>query len=239
MTGLEHFWTQGDGVIRATALTLLAMSVSTWVVIVWKLRLLRAAHASLREATAAFWGAADLEEARAQVARADRTGQVSLLVEAAARLPQDGTLDASAPAEAQRTRRLRDALHQGLVPLQQGQVLLASVGSTAPFVGLFGTVWGIYHALAGLAGLADTATPGLEAVAGPVGEALLITAAGLVVAVPAVLAYNAFGQQIARCEADLEGFALDLRDAIASRGDRMPLSSSVRDAVASLADRDA
>ncbi|MCU0773012.1 MAG: MotA/TolQ/ExbB proton channel family protein [Ideonella sp.] len=219
MNGLEHFWIHGDVVIRATALLLLAMSVATWAVIAWKVRLLRAARASVRGATAAFWSARDLDDARDRVAETDRTGQVALLVEAAARPAEDGTLEATGPADAQRTRRLREALHEGLAPLQQGQVLLASIGSTAPFIGLFGTVWGIYHALAGLAG--ETALS-LEAVAGPVGEALLITAAGLVVAVPAVLAYNVFGQQVARCEADLEGFALDLRDSLA--GKREPAS---------------
>ena len=103
----------------------------------------------------------------------------------------------------------RDALHQGLAQLQFGQVVLASVGSTAPFVGLFGTVWGIFHALGGMAegnGLS------IEKIAGPVGEALVFTAAGLAVAIPAVLGYNVFGKRISACEADLEGFAHDLRE---------------------------
>jgi biopolymer transport protein ExbB len=87
-------------------------------------------------------------------------------------------------------------------------VVLATVGATAPFVGLLGTVWGIYHALIGI----DSAGTSIEKLAGPVGEALVMTAAGLAVAIPAVLAYNIFGRSIARIEADLEGFALDLRD---------------------------
>ncbi|WP_313759478.1 MotA/TolQ/ExbB proton channel family protein, partial [Diaphorobacter nitroreducens] len=109
------------------------------------------------------------------------------------------------------TRVLRDALHGVLGKLQFGQVLLATVGSTAPFVGLLGTVWGIYHALTAMAGAGQIS---IERVAGPVGEALIMTAAGLTVAIPAVLAYNWFGRVIGRIEADLEGFARDLRELV-------------------------
>ena len=90
-------------------------------------------------------------------------------------------------------------------------MVLASIGATAPFVGLLGTVWAIYHALVGIS-LAGSIT--IEKVAGPVGEALIMTAAGLAVAIPAVLAYNVFGKWVAACEADLEGFAHDLRQMV-------------------------
>jgi biopolymer transport protein ExbB len=91
--------------------------------------------------------------------------------------------------------------------LQWGQTVLASIGATAPFVGLLGTVWGIQQALVGLsAGGALT----IDRIAGPVGEALLMTATGLLVAIPAVLAYNVLGKRVAACEAELEGFAHDL-----------------------------
>ena len=113
---------------------------------------------------------------------------------------------------------LRDALHGVLDKLQFGQVLLATVGSTAPFVGLLGTVWGIYHALTGIATAGQIT---IDKVAGPVGEALIMTAAGLAVAIPAVLGYNVFGRLIGRIEADLEGFARDLRELLAhARGRR-------------------
>ena len=88
-------------------------------------------------------------------------------------------------------------------------VLLATVGSTAPFVGLLGTVWGIYHALIAIASAGQIT---IDKVSGPVGEALIMTAAGLAVAIPAVLAYNIFGRYVSRIEADLEGFARDLRE---------------------------
>ena len=96
-----------------------------------------------------------------------------------------------------------------LARLQFGQVLLASIGSTAPFVGLFGTVWGIYHALVSISA---SGALSIDKVSGPVGEALIMTAAGLAVAIPAVLAYNIFGKRVATCEAELEGFAHDLRE---------------------------
>jgi biopolymer transport protein ExbB len=89
-----------------------------------------------------------------------------------------------------------------------GQVVLATVGATAPFVGLLGTVWGIYQAMGGIAA-AGTAT--IDRMAGPVGEALIMTAAGLAVAIPAVLAYNVLGRRVSALEAELEGFALDLQ----------------------------
>jgi biopolymer transport protein ExbB len=93
-----------------------------------------------------------------------------------------------------------------------GQVLLATVGSTAPFVGLLGTVWGIYHALISISGAGQIS---IDKISGPVGEALIMTAAGLAVAIPAVLAYNLFGRYVGRIEADLEGFARDLRELLA------------------------
>ena len=122
---------------------------------------------------------------------------------------QTGTLAAAGDRSQQLTRVLRDALHGAINRLQYGQVLLATVGSTAPFVGLLGTVWGIYLALTAIA---STGQITIDKVAGPVGEALIMTAAGLAVAIPAVLAYNIFGRQIGRIEADLEGFARDLRE---------------------------
>jgi len=124
-------------------------------------------------------------------------------------LPAGDTLAAAGERAQQLTRTLRDALHAIMGRLQFGQVLLATIGSTAPFVGLLGTVWGIYHALIGIAGSGQIS---IERVAGPVGEALIMTAAGLAVAIPAVLAYNWFGRVIGRIEAELEGFARDLRE---------------------------
>jgi biopolymer transport protein ExbB len=209
MDGITHFWGQTDAVGRAVALLLLAMSVSAWVLIVWKGWLLRRAAQDIERAVPAFWDAATLADGRARLATMDRERLLLPLLDAATALAATGTLESAGRLESQLTRRLRDALHQGLAHLQFGQVLLASVGSTAPFVGLFGTVWGIYHALVGIAAAGSIT---IEKVSGPIGEALIMTAAGIAVAIPAVLAYNVFGKWVAASEAELEGFAHDLRE---------------------------
>jgi len=209
MRGLIDFWAQTDAIGAAVAALLLAMSVGAWVIILWKAWLLRRVLRDLPLAMASFWQAPGLDEGLQRLAAADREAVLSRMVEAAGVLPSAGTLQAQASAESQLTRRLRDSLHASLAQLQTGQVFLASVGATAPFIGLFGTVWGIYHALLGMAGGGGMS---IEKVAGPVGEALIMTAAGLAVAIPAVLAYNLFGKWLGACEAELEGFAQDLRD---------------------------
>jgi len=209
MQGLSHFWAAGDGVGRAVALLLLAMSVAAWVLILWKGWVLRRAAGDIARAVPAFWDAATLDAGRARLAALDRERVLLPLLDAAAARPAAGTLEGAGQVASQRTRRLRDALHRGGRHLQFGQVLLASVGSTAPFVGLFGTVWAIYHALLGVAAAGSIT---IDKVSGPIGEALIMTAAGIAVAVPAVLAYNVYGKWVAACEAELEGFAHDLRE---------------------------
>ena len=209
MEGLTRFWIDTDHVGRAVALLLLGMSVCSWVLVLWKGWLLRRAARDIANAVPAFWDAGSLDDGRARLLAMDRERVLLPLLDAATSRPAAGTLESAGRAESQLTRRLRDALHRGLAHLQFGQVLLASVGSTAPFVGLFGTVWGIYHALAGMAAAGSIT---IDRVSGPIGEALIMTAAGIAVAVPAVLAYNVFGKRIAACEAELEGFAHDLRE---------------------------
>jgi biopolymer transport protein ExbB len=204
--------TQGGFVSQLVAMLLLAMSVASWVVILWKTWLLRRAAGDVARSTAAFWQSPTLEAASEKVAAFDREALVLPLV-AATQATTQGTLATASDRAAQLTRVLRNALHGVLRKLQFGQILLATVGSTAPFVGLLGTVWGIYHALTGMAA-GEQIT--IDKVSGPVGEALIMTAAGLAVAIPAVLAYNIFGRSIGRLEADLEGFAFDLRELLAA-----------------------
>ena len=211
MTGFANFWAQGDAITRSVAVLLLLMSVSAWVVIFWKGWLLRRVHVDLQRAVAAFWAAPSFDAGREQLSAFDREGVLRPLVDAAVTVPPSGTLESRGHADSQLTRRLRDALHGVLGHLQFGQVLLASIGSTAPFIGLFGTVWGIYHALLSISAAGSIT---IERVSGPVGEALVMTAAGLAVAIPAVLAYNIFGKRVAASEAELEGFAHDLREMI-------------------------
>ena len=211
MAGIENFWVQSDAIIRGVAVLLLLMSVSAWVVILWKGWLLRRVRSDMDRAVRAFWAAPTLDAGREQLAAFDRERALQPLLAAAMATPRGGTLEAKGHTDSQLTRRLRDALHGVLAQLQFGQVLLASIGSTAPFIGLFGTVWGIYHALLGISAAGSMT---IERVAGPVGEALVMTAAGLAVAIPAVLAYNIFGKMVGSCEAELEGFAHDLREMI-------------------------
>ena len=199
---------QGDAVSRAVALVLLAMSVGSWIVILWKGWLLHRTGSDMRRAIAAFWQAPGFDDGLSRMRALDREAVVLPLVEAT-QTSWPGTLSAAGARSQQLTRVLRDALHGVLLRLQTGQVLLATVGSTAPFVGLLGTVWGIYHALMGISGAGQVS---MDRISGPVGEALIMTAAGLAVAIPAVLAYNVLGRSIARMEADLEGFARDLRE---------------------------
>ena len=198
---------QGDALSATLALALLAMSVASWTVIFYKAWLLHRVSVDVVSAKAAFWQARDVQQGIQALSAVERTAVLLPLAQANQQL-MPGTLGAQGDVSAQRTRVLRDALHGVLHRLQTGQVLLATVGSTAPFVGLLGTVWGIYHALTGIATAGQLT---IERVAGPVGEALVMTAAGLAVALPAVLAFNVMGRVINRLEQELEGFAHDLR----------------------------
>jgi len=212
---LLTFWLQGDFVIRFVALALLALSVSSWIVILWKFRLLRRVQADVPQSTAAFWQAAQFEEAHARVAQFDRDQSVTPMLNATL-LPLGGTLAAAGERQHQLTRVLRDSMQITLQRLQWGQLLLATAGAIGPFVGLLGTVWGIFNALSGMA---EAGQITLDKVAGPVGEALVMTAAGLAVAIPAVLAYNVFGRMVAQIEVALEGFAQDLLNLLTGRQD--------------------
>ena len=208
--GIAHYWAQADGVIRSTAWLLLAMSVASWFLIVWKgwawLRVRRAARALDQ-----FWAARSMDEAIAAFKPVDAERLFVPLAASAQQAASRRLDEASMAARIDRseliTRALRQRINEAAARLESGQTLLASVGATAPFVGLFGTVWGIYHALTGIAA---SGTIAIDKVAGPVGEALLMTAFGLAVAVPAVLGYNAFTRVNRKLLAELDGFAHDL-----------------------------
>ena len=206
--GISQLFVSGDAVTDIVALLLLLMSVASWVLIFWKGWLLRRAGADVHRSTLACWQSTTFDEGQRQAQIFDREALVVPLI-AATRLKADGTLASAGDVAQQLTRVLRQALHAALRKLQFGQVLLATVGSTAPFVGLLGTVWGIYHALIGISNAGQVT---IDRISGPVGEALIMTAAGLAVAIPAVLAYNVLGRSIGRIEAELEGFARDLRE---------------------------
>jgi len=204
---------QGDAVSTSVALGLLLMSVCSWVVILWKGWMLQRALRDVERCMAAFWQADSVDGALDTLRALDREALLVPLIETAHRQPVGGLATAGDRSQ-QLTRVLRNALHAVLQKLQAGQVLLATVGSIAPFVGLLGTVWGIYHALVGISG---AGVMSIEKISGPVGEALIMTAAGLAVAIPAVLGYNILGRVVGRIEADLEGFARDLRELLLTR----------------------
>ena len=204
---LNDFLLHSDVVSRVLALMLLALSVGSWVVIAWKWRLLSRARQDVPRSVAAFWQASGFDEARKRVAQFDREACVLPLLDATL-LPLGGTLASAGQRHHQLTRVLREAMQSVLRRLQWGQVLLATAGSTSPFIGLLGTVWGIFNALSGMA---EGGPIRIEQIAGPVGEALVMTAAGLAVAIPAVLGYNLLGRRIGQIEAELEGFAHDVR----------------------------
>ena len=207
--GFAHYWAQGDAVTHTVAYVLLLMSVASWYYILskawssWRIR--RSAYALI-----SFWNSPTLDDAIALLRQADGenvyTPLASRSAEAANRSEQAGLNAAADPGELI-TRTLRQEINRVSARLESGLTVLASVGSTAPFVGLFGTVWGIYHALVAVSG-SDTIQ--IDKVAGPVGEALIMTALGLVVAIPAVLAYNAFTRVNRLTLAELDGFAHDL-----------------------------
>ena len=196
-----------DPLSTLLALVLLAMSVASWTVIVYKTWFLRRVGTDIAQGKAVFWQASDVAQAVRALQSVDRNAVLTPLAQAQQQL-MPNTLGSQGDVHTQRTRVLRDALHAVLQRLQWGQVLLATVGSTAPFVGLLGTVWGIFHALTGIATAGQLS---IEQVAGPVGESLIMTAAGLGVALPAVLAFNVMGRMINRLEHELEGFAHDVR----------------------------
>jgi biopolymer transport protein ExbB len=191
--GLINLWTEGDAVTRFVALLLLVMSLASWIVIILKsLNLFSAQKQAAR--VEAFWHSANVAGGLQALGNEAGNPFRALALrgqEALAHLKTGSTqpellkeLDTSDWV----TRGLQNAIDDATADLQSGLAILASVGSTSPFVGLFGTVWGIYHALMQI-GMAGQAT--IDKVAGPIGEALIMTALGLAVAIPAVLGYNA------------------------------------------------
>jgi biopolymer transport protein ExbB len=208
--GLANVWSQGDIVTKSVALLLLLMSLASWMVILIKtLDLIR--YKRLAQSAENFWQSEDFAAGLTTLGEDPGNPLRQLAVEgreAAAhhrntKAQLRDTLDMSDWV----TRALRNALDEFTTKLQSGLAILASVGSTAPFVGLFGTVWGIYHALLAI-GAAGQAT--IDKVAGPIGEALIMTALGLAVAIPAVLGYNALVRGNKSVLHKLNRFAHDL-----------------------------
>ena len=198
--GLAHFLAQTDGIAKVMLVILLLMSIATWYLIITKSIELTLERRRSQRFLEAFWRDTSLAAVQHHLAGAPSDDSFSHLAgnALAAHRKGDGEF---------LTRAMRRVIDEDTARLESGLTVLASVGSTAPFIGLFGTVWGVYHALTAI-GLSGQGT--LDKVAGPVGEALIMTALGLAVAIPAVLAYNGFVRSNRLVLARLDAFAHDL-----------------------------
>jgi biopolymer transport protein ExbB len=206
---MESLWLQGDSVTKGVAVLLLAMSIASWYVILTKaLQILRYRRAS-SAAGHRFWDTGNLQEGVATLGNNNpfsdlaRAGMEAMRHHSA----HKGHLHDQLSFSDWITLSLRQAIDECTAELQSGMAVLASVGSTAPFVGLFGTVWGIYHALVAIG---TTGQASIDKVAGPVGEALIMTALGLAVAIPATFGYNALVRGNKSILARLNKFGFDL-----------------------------
>lgn len=211
--GLKALWTQGDFVARGTLVIMIIMSMGSWYVIFTKLIEQRSMLKSARESADTFWKASSIKAGATALTEGSAFHYIAQQGIKASE-HHEGTMVETIDKHTWISMSVDRAVGSVQNRLQDGMAVLATVGSTAPFVGLFGTVWGIYHALAGIAAAGSIT---IDKVSGPIGEALIMTAAGIAVAVPAVLAYNVFGKWVAACEAELEGFAHDLREMVLDR----------------------
>jgi biopolymer transport protein ExbB len=228
--GIAHVWAQGDFVTRGIALALLIMSVLSWTVIVIKSWNVVRLNRLTKNAEQAFWHSDDFADGVNKLG----SGRTTTIDNPFLALALSGQEAADHHHQTQPhlhdrmdvsdwlTRCLKDTMDDSIARMQSGLAILASIGSTAPFVGLFGTVWGIYHALLTIGATGQTS---IDQVAGPVGEALIMTAFGLFVAIPAVLGYNALTRANKAVVSKLSRFAHGLH-AFFVTGAR--LSSSAR-----------
>jgi len=211
--GIAGFVAHTDGIGKAILVVLLAMSLATWYFILTKATNLLVQRRRAARFLQTFWNAPSIAAVEAHLEEHHPDEPFSHLawhaIIASRHSRRHGAekLDATGGSAEFLTRSMRRVIDEDTARIESGLTVLASVGSTAPFVGLFGTVWAVYHALVNI-GLSGQGT--LDKVAGPVGEALIMTALGLAVAVPAVLAYNAFVRSNRLVLSGLDAFAHDL-----------------------------
>jgi len=198
---------EGDNVLIGVFLSLLVMSVLTWYLILSKSLATYRWRRQNRQFLKCFWDAQTPREAWQQASQHLQAPLARLANTAFNGMKQYRLQPRLGNQDEFLVRNLRNGINRETSTTAAGMTLLASIGSTAPFIGLFGTVWGIYHALITIA---QSGNASMEMVAGPLGEALVATAAGLAAAIPAVLAYNAFQRANRTLNEELDGFAHDL-----------------------------
>jgi biopolymer transport protein ExbB len=211
--GFAHLLAQSDAVGKTLLAVLVVMSIASWALILVKglaqWQRTRRGEAFLN----LFWNASSLSEVQHELSTHGARDPFSHLsahaLHAQAHHARHGATKLAEAGSASDfiTRTIKKVLDEETMRLESGLTLLATVGATAPFVGLFGTVWGVYHALVAI-GMSGAGT--LDKVAGPVGEALIMTGIGLAVAIPAVMAYNAFTRGNRVLTARLDAFAFEL-----------------------------
>lgn len=228
--GFGHFLAGSDAVGKTLLVVLLLMSALSWAIIVLKGLSLWGRGRRSRSFLAFFWNATSLEAVASEIATHGARDPFSHLTShamhaqahhakyGAAKLEEAGTAGEFV------TRTIKKVLDEETTRLENGLTVLATVGATAPFVGLFGTVWGVYHALVAI-GLSGSGT--LDKVAGPVGEALIMTGLGLAVAIPAVVGYNWLTRANRVMVSRLDAFAYELHNFV-SMGQTLAGGSNVR-----------
>ncbi|ATE59154.1 MotA/TolQ/ExbB proton channel family protein [Thauera sinica] len=211
--GLDALWAQGDFVAKGTLVILVIMSAASWYVIVTKLYEQHKLRRHATEAKQNFWTAGGVQQATDTL---NPRGAFHFIAQSGleAREHHTGLLE-HIDLNTWVGQSIQRAIENVQTRLQDGLALLATVGSTAPFIGLFGTVWGIYHALTAI-GIAGQAS--IDKVAGPVGEALIMTAIGLAVAVPAVLGYNWLVRRNKAALDEVRAFGVDLHAVLLGGG---------------------
>jgi biopolymer transport protein ExbB len=218
--GLQALWAQGDFVAKGTLIIMVLMSMGSWYILITKLFESFKIAGEAKTARANFFKAASLKEGAARLKDGSAFRYIADTgIDAGEH--HEGALTENIDRNTWVTMSVERAVGEVQSRLQDGLAFLATVGSTAPFIGLFGTVWGIYHALTAI-GIAGQAS--IDKVAGPVGEALIMTAIGLAVAVPAVLGYNWLVRrnkvtmdQVRGFGADLHGVLMGAKTSSASR----------------------
>lgn len=219
---LLHVFRQGDPVLIAAFLILILMSVATWTIMIIRTVKLRQAKKANARVKDLIWGAKSLDEA-AHIARENEDAPMSTMLLDAVKADdffhrnKDTDLASGVPFSQYLLRQIHHNLSQIMRQFDGGLTALASIGSSAPFIGLFGTVWGIYHALLNIS---DSGQVSIAAVAGPIGEALVATALGLFTAIPAVLAYNCLVRGNKTLQQDLHAFGHDLHIQILNKKDK-------------------